>query len=131
MVEDTRTFTDAERLDFLDGFNARVNTRRVRPTGWGLEVNYARVTLVDCHLPAKNIREAIDAAIRADRPAVPLPPARLPSKYDCRGSFVLNTFCGECRRCDEEWERIVRAEDMRAAAMEADERHAALDRPES
>ena len=58
---------------------------------------------------------------RATMRQLPPPPA-VSRVLGCCGSYVAGTACERCRKCEAEWERIVRAEDVRALAQEHEER---------
>ena len=57
---------DAERLDWLDLCNAKMNARYGTKYGWRFDWNHNRVAILsDMHCPALSVRAAIDAALAA------------------------------------------------------------------
>lgn len=57
--------TDAERLDFLDRCNAKLNEQSGTRYGWKFHRNHNRVAVLeDSHIPVLTVREAIDVAMQ-------------------------------------------------------------------
>lgn len=59
-----RVNTDTDRLNWLDAVMVNANARNGTCYGWRFDINHNRAALTDNNIPALNIREAIDAAMR-------------------------------------------------------------------